>query len=250
MEQGKEFFTPEEKEEAHAKLAGTVKAYSDETIKRWTADIDGSPVYGGLLSAIVSTFNAQTYSSLTPTPPDTTPAILRQISIQLASLSINSPFINSTHPAYQEAGAMASSVPTAMVWVNALWFSSLILSLSAASIGMMVKQWLNQYISGLPPETNSSETRETLETARLRQYRLNNLEKWQVHLFVLAIPFLLQLALALFLAGLLILVWTLNQGVAIIASVLVSLLATITLITTFLPTFKQSCAYLSPQALA
>ncbi|KAI0359321.1 hypothetical protein OH77DRAFT_1395254, partial [Trametes cingulata] len=188
MEQRKELFTREEKEKAYAQLAGTVKAYSDETIKRWTADIDGSPVYGGLLSAIVSTFNAQTYSSLTPTPRDPTPAILQQISIQLASLSVNSPFINSTHPAYQQAKAMASSVPTAMVWVNALWFSSLILSLSAASIGMMVKQWLNQYVSGLPPETTSSDRHETLESARLRQYRLNNLEKWRVDLFVLAIP--------------------------------------------------------------
>ncbi|KAI0359411.1 hypothetical protein OH77DRAFT_1395633, partial [Trametes cingulata] len=199
MEQREQFFTREEKEEAHAKLAATVKAYSDETIKRWTADIDGSPVYGGLLSAIVSTFNAQTYSSLTPTPPDTTPAILRQISIQLASLNVNSPFINSTHSAYQQVEAMVPSVPIAMVWLNALWFASLILSLSAASLGMMVKQWLNQYVSGLPPETTSSDRHETMESVRLRQYRLNNLEKWRVDLFVLAIPVLLQLALAFFL---------------------------------------------------
>ncbi|KAI0359435.1 hypothetical protein OH77DRAFT_1517867 [Trametes cingulata] len=247
LERRKELFTAREKQEAYYKAAETVKAYSDETIKRWIADIDSSPVYGGLLSAIVSTFNAQTYQFLKPAPADTTPAILRQISIQLTSLSVNPLFVNSTHQAYQEADTVTSSVPTAMIWVNAFWFSSLILSLSTASIGMMVKQWLNQYVSGLPPETSSPNAHESLESVRLRQYRLQNLEKWRVDLFVLAIPNLLQLALAFFLAGLLILVWTLNSIVAIIASTLVSLLAIATLATTVLPIFKSGCAYLSPQ---
>ncbi len=53
----------------------------------------------------------------------------------------------------------------------------------------MVKQWLNEYNTGV--------TGTSLEISRLRQYRLNNLAKWHVAEIVSILPVLLQVALAL-----------------------------------------------------
>ncbi|KAI0359333.1 hypothetical protein OH77DRAFT_1375839, partial [Trametes cingulata] len=183
---------------AYSEAAGIVKVYTDEMIQRWNSEIDTYLVYAGLFSAIVTAFNVQSYLALQQ-QPDPTLAALQQISLQLSSLAINPPFLNSTTPAFGPAdAARAGSAPgppadTATVAVNTLWFSSLVLSLSSASVGIMVKQWLNQFKVGLPSDKSSLEaaagrTRESPESARLRQYRLNNLEKWQVEVVVLAVP--------------------------------------------------------------
>ncbi|KAI0359437.1 hypothetical protein OH77DRAFT_1372992, partial [Trametes cingulata] len=185
-------------EEAYSQAAEIVKAYANEMIERWNLEIDTYLVYAGLFSAIVTAFNVQSYLALQQ-QPDPDLAALQQISLQLSSLSVHFPFINSTHPAFGSSdSANAGPAPgppadTATVAVNTLWFSSLVLSLSSASVGIMVKQWLNQFKSGLPsektiPERGATHKGETPESPRLRQDRLNNLEKWHVEAVVLAVP--------------------------------------------------------------
>ncbi|KAL1946898.1 hypothetical protein VTO73DRAFT_15002 [Trametes versicolor] len=238
-----DLYRPEETEKAWSDAADVVKDYSDDMIKRWNAEIDTYLVYAGLFSAILTAFNVQSYVLLQPTPQDPTLLALQQISAQLGSFSTNPPFINSTQPAFQQTDTAPPPVPRAAVWLNALWFSSLILSLSSASVGIMVKQWINEYNGGI----SSGNSR---KTAQLRQYRLNGLIAWRVRDIVMVIPVLLQLALALFLAGMLILLWTLDPTVATVSSVLVAILGTFVLVTMFLPLFKAGCCYLSPQTLA
>ncbi|KAI0331619.1 hypothetical protein GY45DRAFT_1209831, partial [Cubamyces sp. BRFM 1775] len=235
-------FTDEEKREAFAKIAAISKEYSEALVERWVKEIDTYLVYAGLFSAILTAFNVESYQLLQPAPPDPSPGILQQISLQLSSLSYTSPLINSTHPAFSpsEASITAlSAVPLWAVWLNALWFSSLILSLSSASVGILVKQWLNESQSGLSGDSE--------HIARLRQYRLNNLERCHVGSIVNAIPVLLQSALALFFAGLLVLLWNLHQAVAVVTSVFVSAITVFILGTTVAPLITTHCAYLSPQ---
>lgn len=163
------------------------------------------------------------------------------MSAQLASFSIHLPCVNSTN---QPSSSSSSStnilppVPRWAVWLNALWFSSLILSLSSASIGILVKQWLSENTS------DSSGTSRNI--TRKRKYRLDNLVQWHVEDIIDVIPVLLQSAVALFLAGLLVLLWTLHHGVAALSAVLITILAVFTISTTFLPLFKPRCAYVSP----
>ncbi|KAI0697747.1 hypothetical protein C8T65DRAFT_832415 [Cerioporus squamosus] len=165
------------------------------------------------------------------------------MSSQLESYSISQPFVNSTQKApFIPASDAPFTAPRSAVWINALWFSSLVCTLSASSIAVLVKQWLHQYsqsLSGTSPEV-----------ARLRQYRYDSLLKWHVREIIAALPMLLQLALSLFLSGLLILLWTLNSSVAIPASLFVGLLIFFTAATTVLPIFYRDCCYQSPQALS
>ncbi|KAI0832330.1 hypothetical protein BC628DRAFT_1309491, partial [Trametes gibbosa] len=211
----RDIYEPEEHRKAWSDAAKVVKTYSDEMIIRWNAEIDTYLVYAGLFSAILTAFNVQSYLLLQPTPVDPSLLALQQISAQLSSFSTNSLFINSTYPALQRVDSPPPPVPTAAIWLNTLWFSSLILSLSSASIGIMVKQWINEYSSGISSSTSH-------KAAQLRQYRLNGLIEWHVRHIVMLIPILLQLALALFLAGILVLLWTLDSTVAIVASLLVA----------------------------
>ncbi|KAL1943677.1 hypothetical protein VTO73DRAFT_4122 [Trametes versicolor] len=247
LEERKTIRTEEEKEKAWTDAADMVKTYSDEMVERWNRVIDTYLVFAGLFSAILTAFNVQSYPLLQPGTPDPV-AILQQISLQLHSFTVNPPFVNSTTPpavgsSPPSAASGVNAVPRSAIWLNILWFSGLILSLTSALMGILVKQWLNEYVS-LGVSGNSR------EAARLRQYRLNNLVKWRVEDIVILIPVLLLISLGLFLAGLLILLWTLHQTVAIVATVLVGVVGVFTIGVTFLPLFNNGCAYLTPQSFA
>lgn len=124
--------------------------------------------------------------------------------------------------------------------VNILWFASLILSLSAALVAIMVKQWLGEYRSGLSGTSQ--------DIARLHLYRLNNLTKWHVAAIVGALPVVLQVSLVLFFAGLLVLLRDLYPTVARVASGLVAITFIIMGGTILLPVLWKDCCYLSSPA--
>ncbi|EJF58942.1 hypothetical protein DICSQDRAFT_20583, partial [Dichomitus squalens LYAD-421 SS1] len=160
--------------------AEIIKDYSDEMVARWIAEMDNLLVFSGLFSAVLTTLVAQTYPDLQPGSPDQTLAVLQQISLQLASFSVNQPFVNSTRPAFTSTDETLPAVSSSTVVLNTLWFSALILSLSTALVAIMVKQWLSEFRSGLSGTS--------LDVARLRQYRLNNLERWHVGDIVAILP--------------------------------------------------------------
>ncbi|KAL1746753.1 hypothetical protein HDZ31DRAFT_33533 [Schizophyllum fasciatum] len=91
-------------------------------------------------------------------------------------------------------------------WCNALWFISLALSLSAALMSVLIKQWLQAYnsnISGTPRHQ-----------ALIRQFRLIGVERWNVPLIVGLLPMLLHLSLLLFLVGLSLFLFTFDSAIA------------------------------------
>ena len=87
-----------------------------------------------------------------------------------------------------------TSVPDWALWVNGLWFASLVVSLATASLGMLVQSWLREYLAGewISPQ----------EKLRARQYRHPAMEHWRVFEIAAALPLLLQVALGLFFLGL------------------------------------------------
>ncbi|RPD64759.1 hypothetical protein L227DRAFT_469268, partial [Lentinus tigrinus ALCF2SS1-6] len=166
---------------AWVRSAETVKTYNDELVTRWKEEMDTLLVYAGLFSAVLTAFNVQSYQLLQPEPTDPSLAVLKRISAQLNSFSVNPSFVNSTqHPLTDDEINPPFYAPTSAVWINALWFSSLICSLASASIALMVKQWLHELSIGVSGTSR--------ESARIRQYRLNSLKRWRVGSIVIIIP--------------------------------------------------------------
>ncbi|KAK0217645.1 hypothetical protein EDD85DRAFT_930692 [Armillaria nabsnona] len=85
---------------------------------------------------------------------------------------------------------------TTDVWVNALWFTSLFLSLTTALVAVLVKQWLHHYVA-LPSGTPR-------DRSLTRQFRYAGFERWHVQVIIGLLPVLMHLALAIFLSGLVI----------------------------------------------
>ena len=229
-------------------------------LSAWPLDAEYSGLISqqaGLFSAILTAFNIEAYKLLGGNSPtssssaDTTNQLLALLVQQTATTNPlgNALNVNATEfasSAFLFAQQDANSNPTrstaSAIAINALWFSSLICSLAAASISILVKQWLNEYKSGMASVS--------LEVARIRQFRNDGLKKWRVQEIMMLLPILLQGALVLFLIGLILFLAPLDDTGAVTkaAIVLVSSLLFFLGLTTLLPTFAQDCAYRSPQA--
>ncbi len=182
----------------------------------------------------------ESYHLLQPDPTDPTLAVLKQISGQMSGYTFTPPFLNATNLNTTGLSQAPFQAPASAVWLNSLWFSSLVFSFAAALLALFVKQWIYEaMVAGT-----------SRESARLRQYRYNGLLKWRVGTVVVVLPILLQLASVLFLAGLVVLLWTLHNTVAAITSFLVALVFTFVIGFTLLPVFKSDCSYRSPASFA
>ena len=189
---------------------------------------------------MLTAFIVESYKLLQP-DTDSTVTVLKQISSQLNSFTVTPPFVNVTRMDQPiSVGNVPFRASSPAIWLNALWFSSLVFSLGSALLALFVKQWIYEAIVG----GNSR------ESARLRQYRLNGLLRWRVGTIILILPIMLQLASVLFLVGLVVLLWTLHTAVAAIVSLLVGLLFTFFLTVTVLPVFRSDCSYRSPASSA
>ncbi|CDO69626.1 hypothetical protein BN946_scf184851.g14 [Trametes cinnabarina] len=241
-------FTEEEVTKAWFDVTVLVKEYSDDRVEQWKGEIDNYLFFAGLFSAILTAFNVECFSFLQPTvvPADTALAILRHISSQLSSFSSSPPYINSSQPPFStisdiilDAANSPQQTPFFAILLNILLFASLMFSLCSAFLGILVLQWLKTFSGELSGDSHVM--------AWLRQNRLNNLQDWHIEHFVGAVPLLLQISLLLFLAGLLVLLWTLNLGVFGVVCGLMVVLACVFIGTTILPLMRRDCAYLSPQ---
>lgn len=127
--------------------------------------------------------------------------------------------------------------------INASWYSALVFSLAAASIAISVKQWLNQFTSRV-----TSMPRQSVIVWFSRRRGFN---RWRVEDIINLLPVLLQIALILFLIGLIELVWTLSPPSSAVASVVTVLSGALLLFlacTAVIPAIAADCPYRSPQA--
>jgi len=85
-------------------------------------------------------------------------------------------------------------------------YASLIISMLAAFVAMLGKQWLNRYLR------NSGGS--MIERCGDRQRKCDGLEKWPFHSFVESLPLMLQVSLLLLACGLCRHMWTINTPVA------------------------------------
>ncbi|KAK1223606.1 hypothetical protein PQX77_013519 [Marasmius sp. AFHP31] len=192
-----------------------VDSLDDGLVKGWKEDIDTLLVFAGLFSAVVTAFTIESYQWLEEQPEDTTVALLKQISWKQ---------INGTTP----PDPQPFEVSTSIICINVLWFLSLILALVDALFALLCKQWLREH-------SLHTHTRTPNEALALRWLRSQSLVRWHVPTILASLPMLLELALFLFLAGLLELLWTRHRILFGIATGVVVLTAFFYIVTTIIP---------------
>ncbi|KAF9467505.1 hypothetical protein BDZ94DRAFT_1146781, partial [Collybia nuda] len=131
--------------------------------------------------------------------------------------------------------------------INTLWFASLTLSLAAVIISILCKQWLYEY--------QRYDNFTTDDSLLIHGLRYRGLQAWRVPEIISSLPLLLQTALVSFLIGILLLLWSLENTVAVISTIIIGLTFLFLIITTALPSiqyifpkFHTQCAYKSSQS--
>ena len=158
--------------------------------------------------------------------------MLAQISRQLSSLAPEVS-IPSTAPApFPPFNPSASDIR-----VNAFWFMSLIFSLSAALIAILVQQWVRSYMQVFQRYSDP------LKSARLRQYLHEGSEGWYMPVLAEAIPGLLHLSLFLFFVGLCDFILSINTTVGISTTVPIGICGLLYILTTFAPVIYPQSPY-------
>lgn len=197
----------------------------------------------GLFSAIVTAFIIEFYGGLQADPKGVSEQLLVHISAQLAEITVVLRDGNSANMNLTPAATLAIfDAPVAVVWINGLWFSSLVCSLISASLGTLVKQWLRRYIA-----TDYSSPR---ERPRLWEYRYRGLIRWLTPNIIAFLPVLLRIALNLFFAGLIVLLYMVDCVIMIIIAAFVGWWALVYALMTILLFWYPACLYASPEAVA
>ncbi|KAI0746589.1 hypothetical protein C8Q80DRAFT_1057900, partial [Daedaleopsis nitida] len=182
-----------------------------ETVEAWNGDLDSLLLFvrdlhialAALFSAVLTTFVVESSQKL---QQDDSAELLRAILLEIKATHSNSNSSERPVPA-------AFEVTGSAVRVNAYWFSSLVISLAAALLAILAKQWVNYLLAGLSPVP--------IAGARHRQYRIDGMHKWKLPFVISVLPVFLHVSLLLFFAGLVDFVWDLNGTLGILIALLV-----------------------------
>ncbi|KAG1844262.1 hypothetical protein C8R48DRAFT_539289, partial [Suillus tomentosus] len=108
--------------------------HDSEFLERYTTDMDIVLIFSGLFSAVSTSFIVAMESNLSPDPSDTTNALLKQlVQIGLGNLA------EAGSTPVDPASTWSPTVPT--LWIQAIAYASLLLSLLAAFGAVLAKQW-------------------------------------------------------------------------------------------------------------
>lgn len=191
---------------------------------------------------MLTAFVVESYKLLQTDNAENTVKLLARISYQLESFTFNNGFLNSTTAALPPPPRFEPDKTS--LWMNVLWFLSLLFSLSAALFGILVKQWLREYLRW------NSTLASPRENVLVRQERFESWNEWNMAATISCIPALLEVALIFFVCGLVVLLWTLDTIVAGVITCAAGIFLLIVSSFTLLPVFFKRCPYKSPTAWA
>ena len=142
------------------------------------------------------------YPSLQQDPNVVTQSLLAQISQQLSSANSN----GSISPPTLSIETFSPSA--SVVFVNSVWFLSLVLSLTCALMATLLQQWARRYLQIVrqnhPPHIR----------AHIREYFYQGARRFRIFGLVELLPTLLIVAVLLFFAGLVVFAFLTNNTVA------------------------------------
>jgi hypothetical protein len=132
-------------------------------------------------------------------------------------------------------------VNSSIICINMLWFLSLTLALVSALFAILVQQWLREY-KNYPVRLSLK------ERVCLRQLRYDSLNRWGIPTIISGISSMLQLALFLYLSGIVVLLWTIETLVAAVLTAVIGTFFASYAMTCLLPIFYTTCPYKSSLA--
>ncbi|KAL1746604.1 hypothetical protein HDZ31DRAFT_33847 [Schizophyllum fasciatum] len=205
--------------------------FDDDMMRGFRDTLDVHLVFAALFSAVVTTFVVQTSQALQPDYGRIGAAILMELVALQRARSLDD--VPSAAVDLNSLSATAGDI-----WVNALWFTTLGLSLSTVLVAVLVKQWLQEYV-----KTPSGPPR---DRALIRHMRYKELLRWKIPFILSFIPVLLHISLALFLAGLIVFLHALSLSITYVVSVLTGLTYLFYLWTHILAVMHWECSYRTP----
>ncbi|KAH9979656.1 hypothetical protein BJV74DRAFT_780202, partial [Russula compacta] len=114
---------------------------NNKMVDLYQKDADSALVFAGLFSATIATTLTVSFQDLRPDPQETSSFYLGNIYQLLGNQNTSNPSIPLTL-----AQPPAFSPPTYVIWVNALGFLSMAISLSSAVLAMLRQEWARRYI--------------------------------------------------------------------------------------------------------
>jgi hypothetical protein len=135
------------------------------------------------------------------------------------------------------------SPPNYAVWVNALWFLSLVISITCALLATLLQQWARRYLKVTQPRYSPH------RRARIRAFFAEGVDKFLLPWAVEALPTMLHLSLFLFFAGLSVFLWNVNLTILKVVLSWVGLCTALYGCITFIPVFRHDSPYHTPLSL-
>ena len=132
------------------------------------------------------------------------------------------------------------SPPTSSVWVNGLWFLSLVISLSSALLAIQILQWARRYERVAYPRYRPH------KTARIRAFYKKGVERWRIPQAVEVIPVLLHISLFLFFSGLSVFLFGVHPTIFKIVTAWISLTVFSYACLSLFPVLHKNCLYFTP----
>ncbi|PPR05738.1 hypothetical protein CVT24_006683 [Panaeolus cyanescens] len=167
------------------KAAQIATEFDDNMCEAWMEEIQNLLVFSGLFSAVVTAFAVEAQKLLQPDAGTATVILLTQISAK----------INNNTTTFVAPDIIPNISPATSKRINALIFTSLILSLGTAFIGIIVLQWIRSFrkYEPMPHQRHLC----------VRSLRYQGLIFWKIPEIVSFLPIVIQLALIFFFIGLL-----------------------------------------------
>ena len=224
-------------------------------VEDWKADADGILIFvrlypltwcftptqwsqTGLFSAAVASLISVSIQDIQQNPQDTSNFYLSNIYQTLADPN------GSNTPTSPPPSPPSFSPPNHAVWVNALWFLSLVISLTCALLATLLQQWARRYLKITQPPRYSPHKR-----ARIRAFFSEGVEKCLVPWTVDALPTLLHISLFLFFAGLVVFLCNVNLTIFKLVLSWVGLCTALYGCITCMPIIRHDSPYYTPLSL-
>ncbi|KAI9438739.1 hypothetical protein H4582DRAFT_1950621 [Lactarius indigo] len=224
-------------------FAKQAKTQDEARFQSLVGDMEGVLVFAGLFSAVLTSFLGQSIQKLQPDPTQQSAyyqnqslAVLIHISQQIATIGsqVSNPSI--TPPPYLPPKPSSSDI-----LVNVCWLISLVCSLSAAFLAILIQQWVRSYMQVFQLYDHP------LKRARFRQFFFEGAKGMPA--LAEAVPGLIHLSLFLFFIGLGDSILNISTTVGVTTIVPICICGSFYLYTVLAPVWNPQSPYRNPYSV-